>query len=227
MELVNVFLLFVQIILVCSLTLFALKLGKEALSSFLPLLAICMNLFVVKQITLFGLQITCSEGLAVGYLLGFNLMQEFFGKEAAKKIIWLTFLSSTTFILLSQLHLLFVPNSFDSSQNHFAALFPLLPRLLIASLLSFLVVQLIDLTFFTYLKKRWRNKHLTSRISISLLLSQALDTLLFSFLALYGVVESLFHVIFFSFFIKVVVIFFSTPCATIAKRISGREQISI
>lgn len=224
---INFFLLLTQIALLCSLILLTLKLGKEAMYSFLPLLAICMNLFVVKQITLFGLHITCSEGLAVGYLLGFNLMQEFFGKEAAKKSIVLTFFSSSAFILLSQLHLFFIPSTFDSSQVHFAALFPFLPRLLIASLISFLLTQLFDLTFFNYLKRKWKNKYLTSRISLSLILSQAIDTLLFSFLALYGVVEALFHVMLFSFLIKVSVIFFSTPFIRFAKRISGREQISV
>jgi len=223
----NFILFLIQIVLICSMIIYALKLGKQAIGSFLPLLAVCMNLFVIKQSTLLGLEVTCSEGLAVGYILGFNLMQEFYGKEAARKTIWLTFFCTAAFMVLSQLHLLFVPNSFDNSQSHFVALFKFMPRLVIASLLCFLVVQFFDLTFFAYLKKRFQGKYLTSRIFTSLVVSQALDTVLFSFLGLYGIVEEIFHVMLFSFLIKVLVIIFSTPFITFAKRIVAREQVSV
>ena len=55
-----------HILLVLSFVLGALRLGKNALLSLLALQAILANLFVVKQISLFGFAVTCSDVFAIG-----------------------------------------------------------------------------------------------------------------------------------------------------------------
>ncbi|MCC5832621.1 MAG: hypothetical protein JJU12_06220 [Chlamydiales bacterium] len=61
----------------CGLSLFALPFCKELIMARLFLLATALNLFVLKQVTLFGLYIAARDALGVGYLLGSNLIQEF------------------------------------------------------------------------------------------------------------------------------------------------------
>ena len=98
-----------------------------------------------------------------------------------------------------------------------------MPRIMIASLFSFIIVQLIDLSFFGFLRKKTEGKFLTGRATLALILSQLLDTLLFSFLGLYGLVENIGHIMLLSLSIKGIVILFSAPFIYLSKRIVPNE----
>ena len=223
----NVLLLATHVSLLAAITMLVLRVGKDAAIAWLSLLAICMNLFVLKQITLFGLEVTSSEGLAVGYLLGFNLLQEFFGRAAAKKAVWISMGMSAAFVALSQFQLFYSPSGYDFMAPHYFSLLSIMPRLLIASLISFFVVQYFDLTFFAFLRKKWSGKNLVLRTLICLVASQAIDTVLFSYLGLYGVVQKISHVIVMSFFIKLFVIMISLPFVTFAKKIVRYDEVQV
>ncbi len=219
----NALVLSLHITAICSLTLTALRYGKELVIAWLCLLALAMNLFVLKQIDLFGLSVTSSDALAVGYLLGLNLIQEFFGKQMARKTVWISFFVSTSFVLLSQIQLAYTPNAYDLAQPHFAFLFSPMPRIMLASLFSFVVIQLVDLAFFGFLRNKTGGRFLTVRITLALLLSQTLDTLLFSYLGLYGLVENLGHIIILSLAVKGLVILCTSPFVLFSKRVISYE----
>ena len=215
----NLIVLCLHVATICGLTLFALRFGKDFLIAWLCLLAVAMNVFVLKQITLFGLSVTSSDALAVGYLLGLNLIQEFFGHKEAKKCMWIALFISCSFVLLSQIHLLYTPNQFDLSHPHFMFLFRPMPRIIIASLASFLVIQLVDITFFGYLRTQTKGKYLTLRACAALIVSHTLDTILFSFLGLYGLVASVGYIICLSLIVKGVVILLAVPFIAYSKKV--------
>lgn len=184
----------------------AARLGKEALLTWVAVLALLANLFVLKQVTLFGLEVTAADPYAIGSLLGLNMLQEYFGKEEAAKATLTCFLIMFAFAILSQLHLHLTPNGFDSSDNAFHALLNPAPRLFIASLSVFFVVQQFDIRFFHILKKKLPAFSFAARAFIALIISQGLDTILFSFAGLYGIVGSVIEIMVFSFAIKMIVI---------------------
>jgi queuosine precursor transporter len=200
--------------------------GKEASIAWVALLALLANLFVTKQITLFGLNVTCSDSLAVGYLLGSNLIQEFFGKEAAKKSIWISFSLSVAFLLLSFVHLVYKPNIHDTTQTHFSFLLQPLLRLTLASFFAFLVTQFIDLQIFSYVKKKTEGRWMAGRIVLCTSFAHLIDTILFTFSGLYGIVASVFSVILFSFTIKLLVIALATPFLLFCRKVM-RNHVSI
>jgi queuosine precursor transporter len=208
-------------------TLAALRFGIEMLIAWLCLLSVAMNLFVLKQITLFGLCVTASDALAVGYLLGLNLIQEFFGRSLARKCMWISLFISCGFLLLSQIHLFYTPNPVDMVHPHCVVLFRPMPRIILASLFSFLTVQIFDLAFFGFLKKKIGGKYLPARTASALFLSQTLDTILFSYLALYGSVVSVSHIIYVSIVIKGVVILLSTPFVMLAKQVMKKSYVQV
>lgn len=207
----NSLLFLFHILIVSLLTLFFLRRGKVAMMMWASLLLLSANLFVIKQITLFGLSVTSSDALAVGYLFSLNLIQEFFGQSQARRTLWLSFAISLSFVFLSFFHLAYEPNPFDQTHIHFEALLKPVPRIMIASFASFLLVQLFDLRFFDYLRGKTEGRYLVVRMATSLVIVEMFDTLLFSFLALYGVVGSLFDVILFSFAIKTLSAFLIAP----------------
>lgn len=221
----NQLILLFHITTVCSLTLLALRFGKEAMIAWLCLLAVSMNLFVLQQVTIFGLDVTSSDALGVGYLLGLNLVQEFFDKNSAHKTVWLSLFIGCAFLLLSFIHLSYQPNGYDQAAPHFHSLLKPMPRILFASLFSFLLVQLIDLSVLTFLKEKFKGKFLTFRTTIALLLSQAIDTVLFSYIGLYRLVESVLDIILLSFAIKVIVILLSAPFIAFSKKVHPHVKI--
>jgi queuosine precursor transporter len=212
----NEFIFIIHIFLVLGFGLGALRLGREALICWVAIQALLANLFVIKQIFFFGFEVTCSDVFAVGCLLGLNLLQEYFGKESAKKAGWICFFTLLFFAAMSQVHLAYFPSPHDTTQQAFIDILSPAPRLLIASLVTFIIVQQCDLRLFQKLRAHLPSFSLRSGISICL--SQLLDTALFSFLGLYGLVNSLFDIVFISFLIKFLIILFMTPFTTFAKK---------
>ena len=195
----------------------ALKLGKGALTAWVAIQALIANLFVLKQMTLFGFNVTTSDAFAIGSLLGLNFLQEHYSREDAKKATWICFFFMFFFAIVSQLHLLYQPSSFDTTQTAYAQLLSPAPRLLFASMGVFFLVQQIDIRFFAFLKDRFPALGFPARASIALVVSQFLDTFLFTFAGLYGMVISVVDVIVISFAVKFIVIFCITPLLKLAK----------
>lgn len=203
----NEIIFFSQIILILGFAFIALKIGKEALISWVTIQALIANLFVLKQIHLFGLNVTASDAFAIGSLLGLNFLQEYFHREEANKATWICFFFMLFFGLISQLHLVYQPNTHDTTQSSYLAILTHSPRLLFASLTVFFITQQIDIHLFAWLKRKLPRTSFAMRAAITLMVSQFLDTFLFSFAGLYGIVISMIDIIIISFLIKVIVIF--------------------
>lgn len=214
----NFSLFLLHIFLVVLSVLLALRMGRLALVALIALQAVLANLFVVKQMDLFGLTVTCSDVFAIGSILGLNLLQEHFGKEEAKNAIKISFFILIFFGCMALMQLAYIPSHADETHVAFALIFSSLPRIVIASFAVYYLVQKWDIYFFHYLHKKFVGKKLAFRLSISLFISQAIDTGLFSFLGLYGIVESVWDILLMSYFVKCVIIALSVPLATFSKK---------
>lgn len=210
------------IFLVSVANLYALALGKEALTSLICVQVVLVNFFVTKQITLFGLAATASDALAVGATLGLNLLQEYYQLPAARKAIWISFFCSLFYTAISFLHLAYTPAATDISSSAFNLLLAPMPRIILASLSVYVLVQYVDSALYAFFKKRFEGFFILRNYG-SLAISQFLDTVLFSFLGLYGINESfssistLFDIILVSYIIKLLVIILAVPFVRIAK----------
>lgn len=214
----NEALFFAHVIFVLGFILIAYKMGSSTLTSLVVLLGILANVFVVKQMDLFYWTVTCSDVFAIGGILGLNLLQEGWGQEAASKAIRVSLLCQIFFVAMAQVHLLYVPSVADKTQEAFSMILSSSPRIVFASIAVYYAVQKIDVRIFGFLKNFFASKFLPFRLSLSLLLSQLLDTVLFSFLGLYGLVESIVDVIFMSYLIKCIIIASSSTFIAAAKR---------
>jgi queuosine precursor transporter len=214
----NEIVFFLHVFAVVFFLLASLRLGKEALIVCISLQAVLANLFVVKQTELFGFEVTCSDVYAIGSMLGLNLLQEFFGRDWVKKTISICFGAIVLFGIMSQIHLLYEPSAHDTKHQAFAMILTLTPRIIIASVTSYWIVQQMDMRLYGFLKTRWQALSIVWRTTIALILSQLLDTALFSFLALYGIVESVWEVMLLGFTVKSIIIFCSTPFTALSKR---------
>ena len=197
----------------------ALVLGKEALTAFISIMCILANLFVLKQITLLGYNATTSDALSIGATIGLNFMLEYYGRAAAQRAIGISFAAIMVYTMLSYLHLSYVPSTYDLSNAHFIALLSVMPRILIASCTVYVIVQVIDYNLYTFLNYIFKNRYFIMRNYISVIICQLLDTVLFSFFGLYGIIHNIGHVIMVSYTIKVILIVLATPFLWLTKKI--------
>ncbi len=202
---------FLHICVVGAFTIAALRVGKEALIAWIALQGVMANLFVLKQMELFGLTVTCSDVYAVGSFLSLNILQEFYDRSVAKKAIMVAALCQGFLLVMSQFHLQYIPSPYDTTHDAFSTILTAYPRILIASLGVFYFVQNMDVLIFQNLRKMFPDSSFVWRNGVGLTLSQVLDTVLFSFLGLWGIVSSITDVILVSLTIKLILVASATP----------------
>lgn len=209
----------VHIFFAMATTLIALRFGKEALVALACTHGILSNLLIAKQITLFGFDVTACDIFAVSLILSLNLIQEHYGQEEARKTIGINFFILIGYVIFSQIHLLYTPNHFDTMQPHYLAILSLMPRISIVSIIVYVLSQYLDSMIFGALKTWCSAWSLTLRSSLSLSISQLVDTVLFSLGALYGVVGDIADVIIVSYAVKMIVILCASPFVALSSKV--------
>lgn len=198
--------------------------GALGLTAFVSLTAILANLFVVKQITLCGLTATCADAFIIGSTLGLNLLQEYCGKSAARIALRTTFFLLAFYLVVSQLHLIYLPGLSDFSHYHYLAIVGATPRIVCASFIAYALSQIVDYLLYGFLKRVWTGKWLMLRNGISLATSQLVDTILFTYLGLYGVLSHLESIIVVSYSLKLIAAAIAIPLVSFARTISTIER---
>lgn len=215
----NEVIFFIHLTVIVGTLLYATRLGKEALIAFITLQSLLSNLFLAKQITLFGFETIGTDVFAISGLLGMNLLQEFYGNQITRKTILINSFLLCTYLAMSFFQLWYIPSAFDQHHKAYAIILKGMPRIIIASFLVYVIVQFFDAYFYQACKRLFNSKFLVLRNIISLTCSQTIDTILFSFLGLYGTVESIRDIIIIALIIKCIVICIMTPFTTLARRI--------
>lgn len=209
---INNELIFITHSLVMSIsTLICLAIGKDALIAFVCTATILANLFVTKQIVLGGFIVTAADAFTIGAVMALNMLQEYFGSKSAIRAIWISFFMAAFVAILGQIHLWYAPALCDTMHEHFYALLCHSTRIIAASLTSYLICQHLDRTLFAWLSQRFSGHLMIVRFCSSTLIAQLLDTLLFSFLGLYGIVESLSDIVLVSYLVKLCAVALTIP----------------
>ncbi|HYX91050.1 MAG TPA: queuosine precursor transporter [Myxococcaceae bacterium] len=150
------------------------------------------------EVQLFGRAFVISAGMVpfpVTFLLT-DLLNEFYGKRAARFVTWIGFTSAVLALLILQLSTQLPwapftrgadwtgvrPGAFD---NVFAGS----RRILYASMMAYLVGQFTDIAVFNLLKRLSRNRMLWLRATGSTLFSQLIDTIVVQALAWEGLLD--------------------------------------
>jgi queuosine precursor transporter len=213
----NELIFLLQTSVIALFTLFALRLGSQALVSCICILIVLANIFVLKQISLWGFDVMSADSFIIGAVLGFNLLHEYFGKSLAEKTIWITFFINFVVVVISYFQLAFQPNIYDINHCHFQAIFGVMPRIVGSSVLAHLSSQYVRLAIYSTLKNRFLSVKLFFRGFITTIIEQIIDTGAFTFFALYGIVYSLFDVFIVSLITKIIIITTISPWISLSK----------
>ncbi len=168
---------------------------------------------VIKTVELFGFVATLGNIVYGGVFLATDLLGEVFGKDEARKGVWLGFFSMILMTVSMQFALWFEPHASDFANPAMSTIFGFMPRILLASLTAYLISQHHDVWAFHFWRNRLKGRHLWLRNNLSTLVSQAVDSLVFVTLAFYGIFEAavLISIFFTTYFMKVLVALLDTP----------------
>ena len=201
--------------------------GKNGLFAFAIFGTLLGNIAVCKCIDLFGLSTTAGNVLYASTFLVTDILSEKYGKKEAKRAVMYSFSIMLLWLLGSQMILLFTPNANDYINGSLQVVFGLVPRITIASLLGFICSQNIDVVLYHYFWKKTGDDQskLWLRNNGSTLISQAIDTVIFTVLAFWGTYPTgvFISILITTYLFKAVVAVADTPFIYIARKIAPRE----
>ncbi len=114
-----------------------------------------------------------------------DVVEDVFGKEKVKGFVIAGFLSIVLVMLLTVLSVMLPPASRYASNEAFLEVFNPSIRIMIASLIAFLLAQYHDIWAFNFWKKKTKGRFLWLRNNLSTVVSQFIDTTVFMFIAFY------------------------------------------
>lgn len=180
----NELLFIIQTIVGLLFTLIAFRMGRHWLYGYVGVCIVLANIFVTKQITLFGLAATGGNVVYGAVFLATDLLAEHYGKKAAREAVYIGFFAAVFYTVMSQLILFFSPSSDDwGAAAGMSSIFSAAPSIIIASLTAYLASQLHDVWAFHFIRQKTQGRFLWLRNNLSTWVSQLIDSILFSFLA--------------------------------------------
>ena len=186
--------------------------GIHGLYVWIALTGVVANIQVSKTIELFGVTATLGNIVYAGSFLATDIISEQYGARAARRAVWLGFFSIVAATVLMQFALLFTPAPSDTVHESLASVFSVLPRIAGASLVAYIVSQRHDVWAYRFWKERFPGP-IWLRNNMSTIVSQLIDSLIFTLVAFVGVFPPLvlFQIVISTYLIKAVVALLDTP----------------
>ncbi|WP_395014183.1 queuosine precursor transporter [Robinsoniella peoriensis] len=202
-------------------------LGCKGLMAFTVLATISANIEVLILVNAFGMEQTLGNILFASTFLVTDILSEVSGKKAANQAVNIGILTSLTFIIISQSWLLYQPGANDWAHTSIVNIFSNTPRMMAASLIVYAISQKLDV----WLYHKWwgltkrlcgdSRRYLWLRNNGSTLLSQLLNTVLFTMGAFLGTYDTrtLISIMWASYVIFIFTSLADTPAVYLARRI--------
>lgn len=162
--------------------------GVEYPIALVASLVVMANIFANK-IVVFG-PFTVPAGVIVFSMTFFitDLISEKFGKKYAYKAVWAGFFANLILIISIYIVIAWQPAVYATEISEmFTKVLALTPRIAIAGFVAYIVSQNHDVWAFHFWKKKTKGKHLWFRNNASTIVSQLIDTVIFTTIAFYGV----------------------------------------
>ncbi|MBR6295172.1 MAG: queuosine precursor transporter [Treponema sp.] len=229
----NELLLIISLLISFGATLLFLKFfGKSGLYVWIGISAILANIEVTILVRAFGMDQTLGNTLFASSYLATDILSELYGKKDANRGVKFGIITTLFFIVLAFMWTHYIPAGDDWAMPSIKALFSNTPRILLASLLGYVVSESIDV----WLYHKWwdltakrsgnKTKFLWFRNNFSTLISQLINIVIFNFGAFLGIYKfpELIAITAACYVIYVATSLLDTPFIYIARKIGKRPE---
>lgn len=149
---------------------------------------IISNILASKTFSLYDIILPCGVVIfPLVYIVG-DVLTEIYGFKLAKRTIYLGFIINLIAVIAYQIAI-FLPGTDLAISNAFSIILGSTPRILIASLISYLVGSYVNAYFMKILKEKYTD-YLFARCSISTLFGEGLDAIIFITIAFAGLIPN-------------------------------------
>jgi len=188
------------------------------------------NWFDFRLVNIFGL--TTDAGTLIfplSFILS-DMITEVYGYKHARLAIWTGFLFNIIFLAYAFI-VIHLPNpKFPTHNAMFATIIALDSRIIIASIISYLVAEPLNSFIMAKLKIKMCGRAMSLRFLLSTFIAAGFDSFIFGIIAFYALINNahLLTLILTMWLIKVTIEFLGLPLAVcLAKRLKSLERIDI
>ncbi|MCD6414447.1 MAG: queuosine precursor transporter [Candidatus Diapherotrites archaeon] len=195
------------------------KFGVELTIGAFAGLVVIANIIAGKMIMIGPFMVPAAVLVYSTTFLITDILSEKWSEKEARKAVWAGFLANIILVVAIAIAVSWpVAKGSIVSQETFNAVFNLTPRVVLASMIAYLVSQNHDVWAFNWWKKKTRGKYLWLRNNASTIVSQGIDSFLFISIAFYGLMSNdiLLTVIAGQWIVKVAIAILDTPFCYLA-----------
>lgn len=209
--------------------------GKAGLICASACVTILANIEVSFLVDAFTIEQTLGNVLFASTFLITDILVECVSKKAAHTAVLCGVAMSALFLVLSRMWLMYLPSPNDFTLGAASIVFGNTPRIIAASFAVYVIIQFFDVWMYqrwwAFTEKRCGNKRrfLWLRNTGATLVSQLLNTFLFTALAFYGTYEmgTLVSIFLSSFVIYVLLALADTPFVYCARRLFEKGKVGV
>lgn len=231
----NEALLLLSVVIIYGAVLLAYRLfGREGLFGFTAIATILANIEVLILVDAFGMEQTLGNVMFASTYLVTDILSENEGERDAKTAVYIGIFASIAMLVFTGGWLLFTPSAGDTVMPAIVTIFSKTPRLMLASIVGYAVSQRIDVRLYHF----WwrittrlgggedRRRFLWVRNNGSTLISQIINTVLFTTIAFFGMypTDVFLSIMLSSYLIYIVTSVLDTPAAYLARRIGEKRR---
>lgn len=231
---INELLLLGSVIIIYGAVLFAYRIfGKVGMYVMTVVATILANIEVLLLVDGFGMEQTLGNVMFASTYLVTDILSENEGKKSANKAVWIGVFTSVIMLAFTQYWMLYTPSANDWAREHISAIFNTTPRLLAASFIGYVISQRFDVWLyhkwwnFTAKKTGDSKRFLWLRNNGSTLISQIINTIIFNFIAFFGVynIKTFISIMISSYVIYIFTSLLDTPVVYIARLMKNKGLI--
>lgn len=208
--------------------------GKGGLFAWVGITAVFANIEVTIMVHAFGMDQTLGNTLFASSFLATDILSEVYGKKDANKGVLAGIITTLLFIVLSFMWVHYIPAESDWATPSVKALFSNTPRMLLSSLIAYVVSETVDVQLYhlwwnlTEKKSGSHDKFLWFRNNFSTLFSQLINIVIFNFGAFWGIYSfpELLSITGACYIIYIATSLLDTPFVYIARHIAKKQQIA-
>lgn len=197
--------------------------GKAGLYVWTAFGVIVSSIEALVQCTMFSMPLTLGNALYASSFTVTDILSEKYGKREANTAVNIGLFTTLVWVAATQLIISFIPSGMDLVMPALRDIFGFVPRLSVASIFTYAVTQRVDVVLYHWWWKKTghTDKFLWLRNNGSTLISQFVDTVVFTMIAFLGVYDLPYvgYLCMTTYAMKVIVALFDTPCVYLARKI--------
>ena len=170
--------------------------GKVGLQVAIATAIILANLQGPKLTIIFGMETSLGVIFYSSIFFATDVLSENYGRKEAAKAVWMGFTVSVIVLVMMSLALMYQPSTNPKTADFskdvhdaFGTILNFTPRFVIGSLIAYLISQRFDVWAFHRIRSMTGERWLWLRNNGSTMMSQALDTTIYSLIVWWGTVD--------------------------------------